>query len=80
MIMMMTDIDIDDDDDRNDQDSAPYQQQYPHRASINLALNTIHAFNVNDAPRSSRPRCSSLPELSSETNNMAVSTPQPIMR
>ena len=69
-----------DDDDRKDQDSAPSQQQNQQRASINLAVNTTHAFNVNDLPRSSRFLCLSSPELPSDANNKAVLTPQPMMR
>ena len=74
------DIDIDDDDDRKDQDPAPSQQQNQQGASINLAVNTTHAFNVNDPPRSSRFRYLSLPELPSDTINEAFLTSQPIMR
>ena len=74
------DIDIDNDDDKKHQDSAHIQQQNQQRASINLTANTIHASNANDAPRSSRFRCLSLPELPSDANNKAFSTPQPIMR
>ena len=73
------DIDIDEDD-RKDQDSAPSQQQNQQFASINLAVNTIHAFNANEPPKSSRSGRTSLPELPLDTNNEAVSTPQPIMR
>ena len=74
------DIDIDNDDDRKDQDSAPFQQQYQQRASIIWAINTTHACDANDPPRSSRFRCLSLPELPSDANNAAVSTPQLMMR
>ena len=62
------------------QDQAPSQQQNQQPVSTSLALNTTHAFNANDPPGSSRFLCLVLPELPSDINNMAVSTPQPIMR
>ena len=74
------DIDIDNDDDRKIQDSTPYQQQNQQRASINLAVNTTHAFKAKESRRSSRFQYWSLPGLPSETNDKAVSKPQPIMR